>query len=115
MTNESVDVAFLRSLGDRIGVRLIVVVPLGRRARYFQLTPGPQDDPAVTLADVSQLEALGRHWLATVTDASPEHAEALELPDASVALTASRTSTGETSGVRRGRQGRQGQVGPGRA
>ena len=99
MSNHVADVAFLRSLGERIGVRLIVVVPLGRRARYFQLAPDPQEDPAATLADVSQLEALGRHWFATVTDADPEHARALELPDASVALTAARTSTGETSGV----------------
>ena len=100
-TSNSTDIGFLRSLGDRLGVRLIVVVPLHRRARYVALAPDIAH--ADLAADVSQLEAVGRHWLAAVTEADAACDYALELPDAAVALTATYTATdtaaSELSGV----------------
>ena len=98
-TSETADVDFLRSLGDRIGVRLVVVVPIGRPARYALLDRTAARDSPELLADVSQLEAVGRHWLASVATAGPKSPRALELPDAAVALTATATETGERSGV----------------
>ncbi|WP_375499442.1 EAL domain-containing protein [uncultured Jatrophihabitans sp.] len=90
---------FLRSLGDRIGVRLIVNVPIDRRARYVLLDRTAARDHPELVTDVAQLEAVGRHWLATVADTAGTGPRALELPDAAVALNPTRTETGDLSGV----------------
>lgn len=80
-------------------MRLIVVVPIGRRARYVVLDPTEPDVLEQTVATVAQLEAVGRHWLDTVTEVEPGPAGSLELPDAAVALTPTRAATGEIGGV----------------
>jgi EAL domain-containing protein len=78
---------------------LIVVVPIGRRARYVALDSTNPDDLEQTVATVAQLEAVGRHWLGMVTEVAAGSAKSLELPDAAVALTPTRDATGEIRGV----------------
>ena len=97
-TSESADVGFLRALADRIRVRLVVVVPADRRARYLLLEPASPADDADVLGDVSQLEAVGRHWLGAV-EAGPTDTHPIELPDAAVALTPTYAHSGAVSGV----------------
>ncbi len=88
----------MRALAERIGVRLIVVVPADRRARWVLLDRAADRDESELLTDVSQLEAVGRHWLGTI-EARPGDARSFELPDAAVALTPTRTASGVLSGV----------------
>ena len=97
-TSTSVDFGFLRALADRIGLRLVVVVPAGRPARYIVLDQVPSADDPDVVRDVSQLEAVGRHWLGSV-EAGPTGVHLIELPDAAVALTPTQTDSGAVSGV----------------
>ena len=99
MASESTDTRFIRSLGRRIGLRLIVAVPIDRRARVMLLEPGDTDAQTATDTKVSQVEAVGRHWLRAVTGAVPDDDDALELPDASVFLSPVRTAAGDLYGV----------------
>ncbi|WP_375487382.1 EAL domain-containing protein [uncultured Jatrophihabitans sp.] len=99
MTTESTDMAFIRSLGRRIGLRLIVAVPINRRARVVLLDAQEQDTRTSTAMNVSQVEAVGRHWLRAVSGALAEDEDALELPDASVFLSPVRTGDDDLYGV----------------
>jgi EAL domain-containing protein (putative c-di-GMP-specific phosphodiesterase class I) len=55
---------FLRALARRIDVRLVVFVPLARRARSLWISSEGDD------AEIDRLEAVGRDWLQTL-DTSP--------------------------------------------
>ena len=100
MTSASADFGLLRSLGRHLGVRLVVAVPIGHRARHLLLNRDEVGHSPEVAADVRQLEAVGRHWLATVAaDDDSQGLRTLELPDATVALAPTHAEADGLSGV----------------